>query len=52
MGRFYAKIPNDLAARAMSADAGITRQDYMDAALTQPVANGTSFAGGDDAICC
>ena len=45
-GRFYAKIPNDLAARSMSADAGITRQDYMDAALTQPVANGTSFAGG------
>lgn len=44
-GRFYAKIPNDLAARAMSADAGITRQNYRDAALTQPVANGTSFAG-------
>ncbi len=45
-GRFYAKIPNDLAARSMSADAGITRQDYRDAALTQPVANGTLFAGG------
>ena len=44
-GRFYAKIPNDLAARSMSADAGITRQNYRDAALTQPVANGTSFAG-------
>jgi Carboxypeptidase regulatory-like domain/TonB-dependent Receptor Plug Domain len=44
-GRFYARIPNDLAARAMSADTGITRQDYRDAALTQPVANGTSFAG-------
>ncbi len=44
-GRFYAKIPNDLAARAMSADAGITRQDFRDAALTQPVANGVSFAG-------
>jgi len=29
----------------MSADAGITRQNYRDAALTQPVANGTSFAG-------
>ena len=44
-GRFYAKIPNDLAARAMSADAGITRQDWRDAGLTQPVANGVSFAG-------
>ena len=44
-GRFYAKIPNDLAARAMSADTGITRQNYRDAALTQPVPNGTAFAG-------
>jgi hypothetical protein len=44
-GRFYAKIPNDLAARAMSSDSGITRQNYRDAGLTQPVANGTSFAG-------
>jgi hypothetical protein len=44
-GRFYAKIPNDLAARAMSADTGITRQNFRDAALTQPVSNGTSFAG-------
>jgi len=45
-GRFYAKIPNDLAARSMSADAGITRQDFRDSALTQPVANGVSFGGG------
>jgi len=44
-GRFYAKIPNDLAARAMSADAGITRQDWLDAAMTQPVANGVSMFG-------
>ncbi len=44
-GRFYARIPNDLAARAMSADTGITRQNYRDAALTQPVANGVLFAG-------
>src|SRR4029453_12417943 len=44
-GRFYARIPNDLAARAMSADTGITRQNYRDAALTQPVPNGTLFAG-------
>ena len=44
-GRFYAKIPNDLAARAMWADAGITRQNYRDAGLTQPVPNGELFAG-------
>ena len=36
-GRFYAKIPNDLAARALSADAGVTRADYFDAGLTRPV---------------
>jgi outer membrane receptor protein involved in Fe transport len=44
-GRFYAKIPNDLAARALSADAGVTRADYFDAALTRPIPNGT-LAGG------
>jgi hypothetical protein len=44
-GRFYAKIPNDLAARAMSADAGVTRADYFDAALTRPVPNGTLAFG-------
>ena len=44
-GHFYAKVPNDLAARAMSADAGITRQHYIDAALTQPVANDVSMFG-------
>ena len=30
-GRFFARIPNDLAARALSADAGISRADYFDA---------------------
>ena len=44
-GRFYAMIPNDLAVRAMSADAGITRQDYFDSALTTPIPNGQSFGG-------
>jgi hypothetical protein len=44
-GRFYAKIPNDLAARALSADAGITRADYFDAALTRPIPNGVLAAG-------
>jgi hypothetical protein len=44
-GRFYAKIPNDLAARALSGDAGITRADYFDPALTQAVPEGVSAAG-------
>jgi hypothetical protein len=44
-GQFYAKIPNDLAARAMSADAGITRSEYLDAGLTQPIPNGVSMFG-------
>jgi outer membrane receptor protein involved in Fe transport len=38
-GIFYQRIPNDLAARALSADAGIGA-DYFDAALTQPIPNG------------
>jgi hypothetical protein len=40
-GRFFAKIPNDLAARALSADAGVTLADYFDAGLTQPIPDGT-----------
>src|SRR5262249_52404740 len=39
-GRYYARVPNDLAARALSSDASITA-DYFDAALTKPVPNGT-----------
>ncbi len=39
-GRFYAKIPNDLAARALSADAGISLADYFDPNLTQPIPDG------------
>jgi hypothetical protein len=39
-GRFYARVPNDLAARALSADDGISRGDYFDANLTQPIPNG------------
>ena len=34
-------MPNDLAARALSADDGIQRIDYFDAKLTRPVPNGT-----------
>jgi len=44
-GRFFVKVPNDLAARALSADAGISRADYYDANLTQPIPNGV-VAGG------
>ena len=39
-GRFYARVPNDLAARALSADDGISRGDYFDANLSQPIPNG------------
>ena len=44
-GLFYSKVPNDLAARALSSDAGVSRADYFDAALTQPVPEGTSALG-------
>jgi hypothetical protein len=44
-GRFYARIPNDLAARALSADDGFTRGDYFDAGLTQQVPEGVAAAG-------
>ena len=44
-GRFYAKIPNDLAARALAADAGVSRIDYFDANLTQPVPQGVTALG-------
>lgn len=44
-GRYFAKIPNDLAARALSADAGVTRADYFDADLTRPVPDGVLAAG-------
>jgi hypothetical protein len=50
-GRFYAKVPNDLAARAMSAEPGITRQNYGDPAsvdagtqpLTQPLSGSSNL---------
>jgi hypothetical protein len=44
-GRFFAKIPNDLAARALSADAGVTRADYYDANLTMPIPDGVEVGG-------
>jgi len=39
------KLPNDLAARALSSDAGVSRADYFDEALTQPVPDGTLALG-------
>ncbi len=44
-GLFFAQIPNDLAARALSPDAGVSRADYFDAGLTRPIPNGV-LAGG------
>jgi outer membrane receptor protein involved in Fe transport len=41
-GRFYARIPLDLAARALSADDSFTRGDYYDANLTRPIPTGTA----------
>jgi hypothetical protein len=38
-GRYYARVPSDLAARALSSDASITA-DYFDADLTRPVPDG------------
>jgi hypothetical protein len=44
-GRFYARVPNDLATRSLSADDGFTRGDYFDAGLTQVVPEGVAAAG-------
>ncbi len=44
-GLFYSKVPNDLAARALSSDAGMSRADYFDVALTQPVPDGVLALG-------
>ena len=44
-GRFFARVPNDLAARVLTADEAITRGDYYDAGLTQPIPDGVLAAG-------
>jgi outer membrane receptor protein involved in Fe transport len=44
-GRYYSRMPNDLAARALSGELTVTRGDYFDAALTQAIPEGT-LAGG------
>jgi hypothetical protein len=47
-GRYFAKIPNDLAARALSADAGVTRADYFDADLARPIPEGVETGSAAD----
>ena len=44
-GRFYARVPNDLAARTLSGQTIVTAADYFDVGLTRPIPNGT-LAGG------
>jgi outer membrane receptor protein involved in Fe transport len=44
-GIYYARIPNDLAARALSADDSTSRADFFDANLTQAIPDGV-LAGG------
>ena len=39
-GRYFSRVPNDLAARALSADDSTSRADFFDAGLTQPIPNG------------
>jgi len=43
-GRFFSRIPNDVAARHLSADDSTSRADYFDAALTSPVPAGVLAA--------
>lgn len=41
-GRFFARIPNDLAARALSGDEGVQRADFFDAGLTRQIPEGVA----------
>jgi outer membrane receptor protein involved in Fe transport len=43
-GIFYQKLPNDLAARALGLDGGVSRADYFDSLLTQPLPDGVLAA--------
>jgi len=49
-GIFYARIPLDLAARALSADDSFTRGDYFDANLTRVVPQGVVTQTPDGSI--
>ena len=44
-GIFYANVPSDLALSSFSPFGRVSRADYFDAALTQPVPEGVSAAG-------
>ena len=44
-GRFYARLPNDVAVKALSGVEQVVRADYFDAALTRPIPNGTQAGG-------
>jgi hypothetical protein len=44
-GRFFARMPNDLAARTLSGETVVTRADYFDANLTQPIPEGLNVGG-------
>jgi hypothetical protein len=44
-GRFYARLPNDVAVRQLSADESTTRADYFDAGLTRPIPAGVTAGG-------
>jgi hypothetical protein len=44
-GRYYVKIPNDLAARGMGSATPTARADYYDAALKEPVPEGVVAYG-------
>jgi len=44
-GAFYSKVPSDLAVTAFSPGGRVSRADYFDAALTQPVPDGVAAAG-------
>ncbi len=49
-GIFYSRVPNDLAARALSSDNGISRADYYDAGLTQPIPNGVATVNPNGSV--
>ena len=42
VGRFYEKVPLDMAVRIFSPEVGISRDDHYDVSLTRPVAQGAN----------
>jgi hypothetical protein len=49
-GLYYLKVPSDLAARSLSSDAGVSKADYYDAALTQPIPDGVPVGATGDTV--